>query len=511
MKTSSSVLATVALSLLVFVSFGCNGDDNGGGASPSPTPTGATTPTAAFTATAQPTPTPSRAPTVPPIPDTVPDFDPASFTNPSQIDNPFFPLVPGTTRAYLSETEDGAETIIVEVLNETREVAGVTSRVVRDRVFLDGLLVEDTHDWYAQDDDGNVWYLGEEVDDYEYDDEDELVEITHEGAWEAGEDVAGTGTIARPGYQMKADPSPGDLYHQEYYPGEAEDMGEVLALDAPVTLSDGAAYTCLQTRDFTPLEPDVNEHKFYASGVGVVLEEKVGEDEKAELKGTFLTGPETIPAFNAAAFSSPTRIDNRFLPLVPGTTFTYEGETEDGIETTTVEVLEETREVAGVTCVVVRDRVLLDDLLIEDTHDWYAQDNDGNVWYMGEEVDNYNYDDEDNLIDITHEGAWEAGEDVAGLGATAIPGITMKAQPSVGASYRQEYYPGGAEDMAVVVRLDAVVEIDGERICDDCLQTLEWNPLEPAALEYKFYAPGVGVVLETPLGSDERVELVETE
>jgi hypothetical protein len=82
---------------------------------------------------------------------------------------------------------------------------------------------------------------------------------------------------------MKASPTPGDTYHQEFYEGEAEDMGEVVALEVPVTLGDGTSYSCLQTRDFNPLEPDVNEYKYYAPGVGVVLEEEAGGGERVEL------------------------------------------------------------------------------------------------------------------------------------------------------------------------------------------------------------------------------------
>jgi hypothetical protein len=161
--------------------------------------------------------------------------------------------------------------------------------------------------------------------------------------------------------------------------------------------------------------------------------------------------------------------------------------------------------------VIVRDRVSVDGLLIEDTRDWYAQDDAGNVWYLGEDVDNYNYDDEDNLIDVTHEGSWEAGRDVAGLGVNALPGFVMRANPRRGESYRQEYYPGGAEDLAFVVRLDATLEVDGATVCEGCLQTLEWNPLEPAVLEYKFYRAGVGLVAEQKLGADELVELQDKE
>lgn len=94
------------------------------------------------------------------------------------------------------------------------------------------------------------------------------------------------GTSARPGYLMKAMPVVGDVYSQEYYKGEAEDMGEVVALNVEVALSDGTTYTCLQTRDFTPLEPDLNEYKYYAVNVGLVVEENVAGGGRVELVST---------------------------------------------------------------------------------------------------------------------------------------------------------------------------------------------------------------------------------
>jgi hypothetical protein len=217
------------------------------------------------------------------IPDTVPDFAAAVFTNPAQIDHPYFPLVVGTTRTYRGQTADGTERIVIEALDETRVVMGVACQVVRDRVFVDDVLVEDTHDFFAQDDAGNVWYMGEEVDNYNYDDEGALIDITHEGAWEAGQDVAGIGSIASPGFQMKAMPVVGDVYSQEFYEGEAEDTAEVAVLNASVMLADGTSYSCLQTREFTPIDPSLNEYKYYAPNVGLVLEEPVGGGERVEL------------------------------------------------------------------------------------------------------------------------------------------------------------------------------------------------------------------------------------
>lgn len=172
---------------------------------------------------------------------------------------------------------------MVEVLSETRVVAGVSCRIVRDRVYVDDVLIEDTHDFYAQDDAGNVWYMGEEVDDYVYDDAGNLLEIAHEGAWETGKDVAGVGSIAQPGYLMLANPKVGDVYHQEYYPGEAEDMGQVVAVGVTVTLADGRAITCVKTRDFSSADPTVDGLKYYAPGIGVVLEEAIDGSERVEL------------------------------------------------------------------------------------------------------------------------------------------------------------------------------------------------------------------------------------
>ncbi len=188
-----------------------------------------------------------------------PQIDPGEFV--SSVDNPYFPLQPGTTFSYSAETEDGTETGEVLVTSETRVVLGVTTIVVRDRVFLEGELIEETFDWYAQDTDGNVWYFGEDSREYEG---GQLVST--EGSWEAGVDEA------KPGIIMLADPTVGEEYRQEYAPGVAEDMGRVLGLDESAVVPFGSFTGCLKTEDFTPLEPGVREHKFYCPGIGLVLE-----------------------------------------------------------------------------------------------------------------------------------------------------------------------------------------------------------------------------------------------
>ena len=160
-----------------------------------------------------------------------PAFSAANFSvNSTLIDNPYHPLIPGTVGIHQIDGADGLETIVIEVLDVTRLVNGVICAVVRDRVYIDELLMEDTHDWFAQDNSGNVWYMGEDVVNYEYDDAGVVIATDTAGSWEAGVDGA------VPGFQMKAKLVIGDSYRQEYLAGEAEDMAAIHALNVPVTL-----------------------------------------------------------------------------------------------------------------------------------------------------------------------------------------------------------------------------------------------------------------------------------
>jgi hypothetical protein len=191
--------------------------------------------------------------------DYAPELDPADFV--ATVDNPWLPLVPGSRWVYEENGDAGVERIEVVVLDETRDIGGITATVVRDTVTLDGVFVEDTLDWFAQDRDGNVWYLGEDVDNF--DDEGNLVD--HDGSFEAGVDGA------HPGIAMLADPQPGDAYRQEFYEGEAEDNGAVLSVDEQAEVPAGHYENVLLTRDTITIEPDVLEYKLYAPGVGPVL------------------------------------------------------------------------------------------------------------------------------------------------------------------------------------------------------------------------------------------------
>jgi hypothetical protein len=188
------------------------------------------------------------------------ELDPAEFT--AEIDNPYWPMDPGTRWTYREIDEEGKELkAVVIVTTETKEIAnGISARVVRDTVTEDGELIEDTKDWYAQDAEGNIWYVGEETAEFE---DGELT--TRSGSFEAGVDGA------LPGIIMPADPQPGMMYRQEYYEGEAEDNGEVLSTNEMAEVPFGQFKNVLLTKDTITIEPDVLEYKLYAKGVGPVL------------------------------------------------------------------------------------------------------------------------------------------------------------------------------------------------------------------------------------------------
>ena len=186
-------------------------------------------------------------------------LDPASFS--STVDNPYWPMRPGTRWVYREVDADGTEQRIdVTVLPRTTRILGIEARVVHDVVTEDGAVVEDTYDWYAQDGDGNVWYLGEDTKELE----DGRV-TSRAGSWRAGVDGA------QPGVLLPGSPAAGLAYRQEYLRGEAEDAAEILSLHERVTVPAGSFGDVLMTREWTPLEPAVLEHKFYAPGVGPVL------------------------------------------------------------------------------------------------------------------------------------------------------------------------------------------------------------------------------------------------
>ena len=210
-------------------------------------------------------------------------LDPKRFS--TTIDNTYMPMVPGTQMTYRGVDEEGVESLItVTVTDQTKKIAnGVTARVVRDTAREDGKIVEDTYDWFAQDDKGNVWYLGEDTATFE----DGRKKST-EGSFEAGVDGAQAGVA------MPADPKPGRIYRQEYYKGHAEDNGQVMSTREFVDVRKGHFDSVVLTKDTSSIDSSMLEYKFYAPGVGTVLILDIaGGSDREELVGVTKVSPGT--------------------------------------------------------------------------------------------------------------------------------------------------------------------------------------------------------------------------
>jgi hypothetical protein len=208
-------------------------------------------------------------------------LDPSQFT--VDITNQYWPMRPGDRWVYEDTDADGTtQHVEVTVLDTTKKMPnGVEAREVHDEVTTPShQLVEDTRDWYAQDTDGNLWYMGEQTAEYK----NGKVDST-EGSWQAGKDGA------QPGILLPAHPQRGMSYRQEYLEGQAEDAGLVLSTDEQVEVTTGHYQHAVMTRDSTPLEPDVAELKFYVPKVGPVLTVTVsGGADREELTQSNRTG-----------------------------------------------------------------------------------------------------------------------------------------------------------------------------------------------------------------------------
>jgi hypothetical protein len=234
---------------------------------PSPAPVASTSPPP----TALPSPTATVAPTARPTPDLSGRIDPANFT--ATVDNPWLPFVPGSVFTYTGTKDGKAAVDVVTVTAKTAVIDGVTCVLIEDRLKLNGVLEEETVDYYTQDLAGNVWYFGEDTKEL-----DAKGRVTsREGTWHAGVDGA------VPGVFMEADPVIGNAYLQEFYKGHAEDHYRVKSLTESVTVPAGAYTGVLLTEEWTPLEPDVLDNKYYVKGIGEVREVAV-KGPREELK-----------------------------------------------------------------------------------------------------------------------------------------------------------------------------------------------------------------------------------
>ena len=194
-----------------------------------------------------------------------PQIDPANFTA-AVVDNPYYPLVPGTVLKYREISEGETKENIITVTHDTKEIMGVKCVVVHDVVMEKGRVAEDTLDWLAQDKAGNVWYFGEATKEISAGGR-----VSTHGSWEAGV------KDARPGILMLGQPKPGEPYRQEYGPGAAEDMGQVVATGETVTVPAGTYTDCVKTKEWSLLESG-NEHKWYAKGIGCIKEVSTAGD-----------------------------------------------------------------------------------------------------------------------------------------------------------------------------------------------------------------------------------------
>lgn len=184
-----------------------------------------------------------------------PAIDPANFS--TTINNAFYPLVPGTRYTFVDSDGNIGQTLVTE---DTKTILGVTCVVVHDYATdPEGVLLEDTWDYFAQDKAGNVWYFGEDTKAYS------AAAISTQGSWQSGVDCAKPGIVMKPSFQV------GDNYRQEYLVGSAEDQATVLALDETVDVPYGTLEHCLKTKDYTYLDPGNVENKYYCSGLGLVL------------------------------------------------------------------------------------------------------------------------------------------------------------------------------------------------------------------------------------------------
>ncbi|HJS18721.1 MAG TPA: hypothetical protein VJ785_08225 [Anaerolineales bacterium] len=471
------------------------------------------------------------------------DIETATFDNPTDINNKWFPIIPGTEYVYDGFTEEGGKKIphriIFTVTDLTKEVAGVRTAVVYILDYSDDALVEAEIAFYAQDNDGNVWFMGEYPEVYE------LGEIVEAPAWIPGLKGAKAGIV------MKADPQLGmPSYAQGWGPAVGwSDRGRVIALGEQTCVPVACYEDVLITEEFSQTEPDAFQVKHYAPGVGNIkvtwrgadasretldlltltqlspqgmakvreaaldLEESAFENSKEVYAATspleYTLDPAMVAEFkefDPGNFSDPTIINNMWMPMVPGTRWVHEGTAVDDegnsltrrIEFTVTDL---TKEIAGVRTVVAWIVDYNDDEVVEKEIAFYAQDKDGNVWYLGE------YPEEYEAGEFVKASPWIHGiED-------ARAGIKMMADPALEIpGYFQGWGP--EVDWSDYGQIDEV----GQETCvpvdcyEDVLVIAESSLGEVDAYQLKYYARGVGEVRVGWKGEDatrEELELIE--
>jgi hypothetical protein len=507
-------------------------------AAPTPAPTLPPSPTAE----SEPTPEPTFD-----VESRLEDFDPDNFDDPTNIDNPWYPMEPGTQWVYEGSTEDKGFTIphriVFTVTDLTKVLEGIETVVAWVEDYSEGQLVESELAFYAQDNDGKVWYLGEYPEEYE---KEVFVDAP---AWLAG--FKG----ARAGIKMQAEPQEGmPAYSQGWGPAvNWTDYGTVDQMGQETCVPLDCYKDVMVIAESSLQETDAFQIKYYAQGVGEVRVGWRGEDatkETLELVEMTKLSPEALAEVRAAAleqearaykiskevydqtepmeipagattggestevdfedlaemdpsnFDDPTNIDNEWLPLQPGNRWIFEGATvEEGeeiprrIEFTVTDL---TKVIAGVPTVVAWIEDYANNELVEAELAFYAQDNDGTVWYLGEYPEEY---EEGEFVDAP---AWIAGVE------DARAGIVMQPEPQMNTpSYSQGWGPAVEwTDRGRVYQM-------GQETCvpfdcyEDVLVIEEFNREEPGAFQLKSYARGTGNVRVGWRGEDPTQETLE--
>jgi len=242
----------------------------------------------------------------------LPDFNAATFVPGAAVTNPYFSLLPGATAEFRAEYVAHGETVVEEftrtVLFERRDIAGIDAVVVQDSSYEDGVLVEDTFDFYAQDTDGNVWYLGEDVTNYLYDKKGNFLGTDSESAWRTG--VNG----ALPGYAMPADLTLGFTYYQEFAPLDAAlDIGTTFATDVTLDTIFGELTGVLQVLETSEAEKKARGFKYYAPGIGLVQEDE-GLDKKLRPDFSAFLVSYAIPASSLGSSNFESRLAPDLVP-----------------------------------------------------------------------------------------------------------------------------------------------------------------------------------------------------
>ncbi|MEZ5653378.1 MAG: hypothetical protein R3E87_22820 [Burkholderiaceae bacterium] len=398
--------------------------------------------------------------------------DPNSVNFTPGVENAYMPLPVG--RRLRLEGDDDGEAVVLEidVLDRTKTVAGVHTQVVTETEFHDGEIYERTFNYFATAADGTLCYFGEDVTFYE---DGEPVRTT--GSWLAN------GQDNKPGIQMPAAPTLGQSFYQEFAPGVAEDRTSITATGLTQDWSGGRFDDVIELGDYNPLEGQTErdaEAKRYARGIGLVADGPIVlTGYRARLNE--LSGASCDPATQTFSLT----IDHPYLPMPVGKRLVLEGE-EDGEQIRLeIEVLDQTKLVAGVQTRVVTETETIDGELFERTFNYFAQAADGTVCYFGEDVAFF-----EEGIETSRQGSWLAGA------AGARPGIAMPAVVRADDWFAQEVAPGIAEDRSLVEAIGQSLATPAGDL-NDVIRLGDWNPLDGDSFldaEPKFYARGLGLV-----------------